>query len=99
MTKQSTSPIVAGYGETVKIELPDNHPLAEAIREATGENWKGGQLFLSLDHLTPNGTAIRLLSYQIDAWSKITRHTEHFEFTGTDFDAERQQLEWPVMPN
>ena len=97
MTKQSTSPIVAGYGETVKIELPDNHPLAEAIREATQKGWRS-HLFLSLDRLTANGTAIRLLSYRIDTWSKVT--TTHFEFNGTD---ERRQTEslhqWPVIPD
>jgi len=100
MTKQSTSLTETANGETVKIELPDNHPIAEAIRKATNEDWRG-HLFLSLDHLTPNGTAVRLLSYRIDTYSKIK--TVHFEFNGTDVDAERQYIEslghWPVMPD
>jgi hypothetical protein len=87
-------------GEIMKIELPQDHPIAKAIQDATGPNWSGGHLFLSLDHLTPDGTAIRLLSYDIDTWSKITKHTEHFEFSGTD-PAERAQAlaKWPEPPD
>jgi len=76
----------------MKIELPDNHPIAEAIREATKQDWRG-HYFLSLDHLTPNGTVIRMLSYRIDTWSKIK--TVHFEFNGTDVALGQ----WPVMPD
>jgi len=74
----------------MKIEIPDNHPIAEAIRDATQEGWRS-HLFLSLDRLTANGTAVRLLSYRIDTWSKVT--TTHFEFNGTDVDAERREIE------
>jgi len=86
----------------VKIELPDDHPIAKKIREVTQGNW-GDRLFLSLDQLTRNGTAVRLLSYEVDQWS-LTRHIEErFEVEFTDPEVRNRQLkamlEWPEPPS
>lgn len=88
----------------MRLDLPDDHPIAEAIRDATGPGWKqGGRLFLSLDHLTAHGELERVTQLEIDQWT-TTRHTEiKFECELTDPEVRTRQLTallaWPELPS
>lgn len=96
---------LTSYPETkgdnaMKLELPDDHPIAEAIREAT-KNAFQDHLFLSLDVMGRNGHR-RLFSLQIDSWTLTTNTEKRFELDLTDHLARTAEIEamtrWPDLP-
>jgi hypothetical protein len=80
----------------MKLELPDNHPLAKAIRDNITE--EHGRLLLSLDHFGPSGFK-RIFVMAIDEFTVTETRTKSFECRLTDLGDERRQLEgliqWP----
>jgi hypothetical protein len=83
----------------VKLDLPDNHPIAEVIRNMTEQGWPG-QLMLSLDHFSRDGVK-RIFALEIDSWSLIQPATR-FELELTDHAERVRELErltnWPDNP-
>lgn len=84
----------------MKLELPDDHPIAKAIREAT--RWKSTvRLQLSLNALQDDGSVARILAFDIDQWSKTRKVEERFECELTDVEVRNAEIEammtWPTM--
>lgn len=80
----------------MKLGIPNNHPIAEAIREAA-KDWSG-QLTLSLDHFDRSGVS-RIFTLCIDSYATSPTLME-LELTNL---VERiQQIEamtkWPDLP-
>lgn len=83
----------------MKIELPDDHPIAQVIRDVTAQGWPG-QLMLSLDHCSRDGIK-RIFALEIDSWSTVQTPTR-FEIDLTDHTQRVRELEamttWPSPP-
>lgn len=84
----------------MKLDLPDDHPIAKAIREITRQGWPSGNLMLSLDHFSRDGHT-RIFTLEIDSWSLIQPRTR-FELELTDHAERVRELErlteWPESP-
>jgi hypothetical protein len=86
----------------VKLDLPDDHPIAKTIRDLTNQGLLGnGRLMLSLDHFGRMGHQ-RIFSLDDDGWTATEKKSQRFELDLTDAfqrDAEIQRLtQWPEMP-
>lgn len=87
----------------MKIDLPENHPLAELIRDASEQGYSNGdRIFLSLTTLHPNGESSLLAVLEIDQWSKIRNMTTTMELGLTDVASRQAEIEtltnWPTLP-
>jgi hypothetical protein len=76
----------------VKLDLPDDHPIAKAIRDLTHSGWPPGQLILSLDHFSHAGHK-RIFALDIDAWTATTNTEQRFELELTDHAERVRELE------
>lgn len=86
----------------MKLELPEDHPIAQAIREATGPGWQNtNRLLLSLDALQRDGSVARIFTLEIDSWSKTRETKEYFECALTDPEERAMHIRalssWPVI--
>lgn len=84
----------------MKLDLPDDHPIAKAIRDLTDQGLLNcGRLVLSLDHFGPTGHQ-RIFSFDVDGWTATEKTDRRFELDLTDAaqrDAELQRLtRWPT---
>lgn len=88
----------------MKLDLPYDHPLAEAIREATAADpdRSARRLILSLDVLDYRGELKRMFHSEIDQWSTTRTVTEQFECSLIDpleyTRAIKRLLAWPEPP-
>lgn len=85
----------------MKLDLPDDHPIAVAIHDATRQ-LRPGRMILSLDHFSHDGHQ-RLFSLDIDAWTICKSVEKHLELTLTDASERDKPIKalttWPEMPS
>src|SRR5258708_35236316 len=87
---------------TMKLELPDDHPIAEAIRNATGTTWQNAsRLILSLDALRRDGSVDRIFALEIDTWPLTRGARTTLECDLTDPTIRNEQIKamltWPTL--
>lgn len=77
----------------MKLELPDDHPIAQAIKEATGPGWENTyRLVLSLDAIDHNHNVRRIFSLDVDQWSKTRKVQTSFECELTDPEERQREI-------
>jgi hypothetical protein len=86
----------------MKLDLPDDHPIAKVIRDLTDQGLLGnGRLILSLEYFGKTGHQ-RIFGLDVDGWTATEKKDRRFELDLTDAfqrDAEIRRLtQWPEMP-